>query len=309
MRTGWIAGLLFLSAGCSAVDVGPELDIMAKATAETSRSSLALVDSNPEGERQARLDAMAAAAAAGKARAWTFRGDCGPIPRAVEEPGGCVLERGSDWDAVQQQSIRRKLAVIDAYVDALASMANAKNDAALVAAYGSAVGAFGELATAAEIEGMKALAKDLQESRAAVGEVTTFLLANRRARLLKTTVLRHRDDFTQVVEEIIDGLSNLTSEDEALTASRTALDLLLREAMAASAAGDIAGYRAALDRADRAHAGYLSARDRSVFARLAAVAAAHDALARRLARPASPEEILKFTKALAALKGTLSQGG
>lgn len=298
-------GLVLLAAsGCSAVNVGPELGLMAEATESTSARVLKITDANPEGERQARLSN---AAAAQPAQPWTFPGGCAPVPQVIDAPNACVIDRGTAWDQpVQADAIRRKLRVISDYVAALSDMANAESDAALTAAYTTALTALGGLADQAEMAALQDLVTALKAKETATKDVVAFALANRRARLLKTTVLQHREAFNDVVQEIIDGLMNETTEDDDLTAQYLALDALLTEAVVAGARGDTAAYRDALDRADRAYGVYLGARNRSVFASLAALAATHEALARRLQGPASLREIQTFTKALAELRRSLS---
>jgi hypothetical protein len=302
-RFGGILALFAMVGGCSAVDVGPELKIMAEAATGTSGRVLAIVNADPEGERQQRLDN---ASAAKPAEPWAFPSGCGPVPQAIDAPEACVLKRGKAWDqAVQADAIRRKLAVISAYVEALSDMASADNDAALIAAYSTALTAIGDLATAAEIASLQDTVKALKGSQAATGQVVTFLLANRRAHLLKKTVLRSRDHFNDVVQEIIDGLMNETTEDDTLTEQYLSLDAIMNEAVKAGARGDTAAYRDALDRADSAYGQYMEARNRSVFAPLAGLAATHEALARRLQRPATIQEIQTFTRALADLRLSL----
>lgn len=300
-----LVGVVLLAAsGCSAVDVGPELGLMAEAAEGTSARVLEVVNADPEGERQARLTA---AAAARPAEPWTFPGGCAPVPQVIDEADACVIDRGRTWnEPVQADAIRRKLRVLSDYVAALSDMANARNDAALTAAYSTALAALGGLADEAELGALKDLTTALKGKEAATKDVVSFALANRRARLLRVTVLQNREAFGNVVQEVIDGLMNETSEDDDLTAQYLTLDALLNDAVGAGARGDQVAYRDALDRADRAYGAYMTARDRSVFAALVALAATHEALARRLQRPATLEEIQSFTKALADLRQSLS---
>lgn len=300
----WFGVMLLTASGCSAVNVGPELGLMAEATESTSARVLKVVNADPEAERQARLTN---ASAARPAQPWTFPAGCAPIPQVIDEAGVCVIDRGRGWNQpVQADAIRRKLRVISDYVVALSDMANAQNDSALTAAYSTALSALGGLADEAEMAALKDLVATLKAKETATKDVVTFALANRRARLLRSTVLQNREAFNDVVQEVIDGLMNETAEDDDLTAQYLTLDTLLNDAVVAGARGDTAAYRDALDRADRAYGAYLSARSQSIFASLAALAATHEALARRLQGPATLQEIETFTKSLADLRRSLS---
>ncbi len=302
-RTSVVIGLIGCLCGCSAVDVGPELALLNDATVATGSRVNSLASDDPEGERQAHL---ANAVAAEPSEPWTFPDGCEPVPLANDEPGTCKLDRGAAWKApVLADSIRRKMSVIASYVDALSSMASAKDDATLLAAYSAAVASIGGLADAADVAALQETVKALKDREKAVGAVATFLLAQRRAQLLRKTVLRSQADFDQVAQEIIDALMNKTSEDELLGDQKLSLQTLLAEARDARAQNDLVAYRDALDRADRLYGQFMDARGRSVFASLAGLAATHRALRSRLQRPATLQEIQVFTQALADLRKSL----
>ena len=294
---------LVLVSACSAVDVGPELTLLNEATVATGNRVTTLASDDPEGERQAHL---ANAVAANPSEPWTFPDGCEAVPQADDDPGTCKLDRGAAWKApVLADSIRRKMSVIASYVDALSSMANATDDATLLAAYSAAVASIGGLADAADVAALQETVKALKDQEKAIGNVATFLLAQRRAQLLRRTVMRSQADFDQVVQEIIEALMNKTNEDESLGDQKVSLQTILAEARDARARQDVPAYQDALDRSDRLYGQFMDARGRSIFASLAGLAATHRALRSRLQRPATLQEIQVFTQALADLRQSL----
>jgi hypothetical protein len=282
--------------GCSAVDVSPELKLMAEATRATSSATLALANSDPESERQRRLDRAAASR-----QPWVFAGNCQPVPQVEQRGEACRLDRRGAWDSpLPEDALRRKISGINAYVAALSEIASAQNDAMLGAAYASAIGALGGLADASESEALQRTIARLKEDQAAVGELSAFLVANRRAQILKRTVLRNRAAFSTVLNEVIDLAAPLSGEADRLKALQAEMFSLRTQALLVR--NDPAAYRDALDRLDRAHAAFVAAKATSLVGQIAALGAAHEALAQRLRRPASLAEIETFTKALAKLR-------
>ncbi len=271
---------------------------MSDATTGTSEAALALANADPADERLRRLQLAAAA----PREPWAFTGNCQPLPQAGQTGGPCELDRRAAWDTpLPEDALRRKISAINAYVAALADIAQAQNDATLGAAYTGAVTALGGLADAAENEALQRTINRLKEDQTATSNLATFLVANRRAQILKRTVLRNRQPFAEVVNEVINLVAPISGEAERLNSLHAEM-FRVRTAAILARRGSEAEYRDALDQLDRAHTAFLDARKASLVGQISALAEAHEALAQRLRRPASLVEIETFTKALAALK-------